>query len=162
MLAARHHGSHAVVHRNVGAAEPVDRLLRVADQCELPFRQHDVFPSVGTRLELAEIEDYLGLQRVRVLEFVHEDVVEHPLVFAPRRLVLRQQVAEPHEQVELIKLTASRLHLFVKRQDDGKQAHQPRRYPAVERSAQPVPQPRLVELPHFPRRIVAHRMPIGA
>ena len=65
-----------LVDGDVGAAETVDRLLGVADQRELPRREHDVLPAARRGLALAQVEDDLRLERVGVLELVDEDVVE--------------------------------------------------------------------------------------
>ena len=66
---------HLLVDRDVGAAEAVDRLLRVADDEELARRQAAAAP-VGRGLRpgrSARRNSDLGLQRVGVLELVDED-----------------------------------------------------------------------------------------
>ena len=62
------------------AAEPVDRLVVVADHGQVPVR-------------LREERDELRLGSVRVLEFVHEDVAEAALQGLPgtRRLAKQPQ-----------------------------------------------------------------------
>jgi len=154
MRPARHQAADAVVHRHVGAAKPVDRLLWIADQCELTVRENHVLPAVGTGLAFAQVQDDFGLQRVRVLEFIHEDVVEHSLVVTARFLVPGQQVAQLDEEVELIELTAPSLDFLVLRQNNREEAHEPGRHPAVDRRTQVVSEPIAIGLPHLPCLVI--------
>src|SRR5581483_10188746 len=82
------------VHEDVGAAEPVDRLLRVADDRHAPRPQTDLPPVPGGGAVLAEEEDDLALEGVGVLELVHEDVGEERLEAPARFPVTAQEVAE--------------------------------------------------------------------
>ena len=67
------------IGRDVGAAEAVDRLLGIADQEQRARAKRECRPvgaiAVPRRLA-AEAPEYLGLQRVGVLELVDEDVAE--------------------------------------------------------------------------------------
>ena len=74
------------VDADVGAAEAVDRLLRVADDEEASRRPgvHGAPVRWPVASAVAEQQEDLGLQRIGVLELVHEDVRE-PLLERPRR-----------------------------------------------------------------------------
>ena len=87
---------HLFVDGDVGAAEAVDALLGIADHEELAGGQTDVAPVPGRRLGLRVLgqqEGDLGLQRVGVLELVHEDEIEALLEVATDRDLARQDVA---------------------------------------------------------------------
>ena len=88
-----------VVEGDVGAAEAVDGLLRVADHEELAGLELHLPPRRGARLALAEVEDDLRLQRVGVLELVDEEVAEAPLKGAAGVEIGREQVAQAAEEV---------------------------------------------------------------
>ena len=74
-------------HLHVRVAEAVDRLVLVADA------EHVVAP---------ELLEQLVLQRVRVLELVHEHVLEALRVLDPQALVIGEQVAG--EQLEVLEV----------------------------------------------------------
>ena len=65
---------HLLVERDVGAAEAVDRLLRIADQEELAGRRPHAPPVALGGIVGGEEEQQLGLQRIGVLELVDEEV----------------------------------------------------------------------------------------
>jgi hypothetical protein len=65
-----------LIGADVRAAEPVDRLLRIADDEELARRRRRVLPAANGRVRRRQQQDDLRLQRVGVLELVHEDVSE--------------------------------------------------------------------------------------
>ena len=96
--------SHLVVDGDVGAAEAVDRLLRVADDRQ-PARRRCQRPPVAVRLLVAcQEQRELRLDRIGVLELVDQhDLVAAPEVVA-RRLVRAQQVARPEQQVVEVRL----------------------------------------------------------
>ena len=98
--------------RDVGPAEPVDRLLRVADEEEVPGLDRDLGPGrvavSRRRVDGRERHRDVDLDRVGVLELVDEQ----PLVPAPEpgaggRAVLgvAEQQAREHEQVVELELT---------------------------------------------------------
>ena len=74
---------------DVGVPEPVDRLELVADDETLG-------PCTGDQV------DQLALEPVRVLELVHHDRAEAPLLLRADRLVVAQQVAV--EQLEVLEV----------------------------------------------------------
>ena len=87
---------HLLVDGDVGAAEAVDALLGVADHEELARGEADAAPVRGGGLGrgvLGQEEGDLGLQRVGVLELVHQDEVEALLEVAADRDGARQDVA---------------------------------------------------------------------
>ena len=65
--------AHIVVDLHVGAAEAVDGLLRVADDEELPRHRTHGLPIALARVVGRQQQQKLGLQRIGVLELVHED-----------------------------------------------------------------------------------------
>ncbi len=89
-----------LVNLDVGPAEAIDRLLRVAHDEEFPGLQFHLVPlrRVATP-PLGQEEDDLGLERVRVLELVDQDVGEPLLEMLPRRGVVEQQVAGHEQQI---------------------------------------------------------------
>ena len=71
---AREPADDLLVRLEVGAPEEVDRLLRVADDHQLPRLHLDAPPvRLAGSLSFREIEQYLALQRVGVLELVDHD-----------------------------------------------------------------------------------------
>ena len=112
-----------LVDRDVGAAEAVDRLLGVADDEELARLQAAAAP-VGRGLPLRVLgqeERDLGLQRVGVLELVHQDEVEAPLEVAAHGDRGLQDVARAEEEVLEVHDRRVRLRLLV----GGEEAPQP-------------------------------------
>ena len=90
------------VSRNVGAAEAIDRLLGIAHEEERARTQRECRPVVrlaGLRRLAAEAPEDLGLQRVGVLEFVHEYVAEALGQCLAHLVVVPQQVAGGEDQV---------------------------------------------------------------
>ena len=112
------------VRVDIGAAEPVDRLLRVAHDEELardgPRR------SAGARARIVgrEKQQDLGLNRVGVLELVNEDPFELRLQVPPDALVGSDQVACPREEIDEVERTGGRLEGLVPRGCPGKLALQ--------------------------------------
>ena len=104
------------VDADIGSAEPVDRLLRIAHD-EERARPH---PSVHRRRVVIRVvgrgeeQQQLRLQRVGVLELVHEQVAEAPLEVAPYLGVVAHEVARLDEQVEEVHGTGPPLAVVVK------------------------------------------------
>jgi hypothetical protein len=88
---------------DVGSAEPVDRLFRVADEEQRPVRYGVFGPLVGTRGGAAgDADGQVDLDRVGVLELVEQDPpVALAQRLADRRAVfgVAQQVAGEDQQV---------------------------------------------------------------
>ena len=82
------------------------------------------------------VEDDLRLQRIGVLEFIDENMVEPALVLGPCLFVFGQQVSQLQKKIELVQLPPARLYLLVQNDDDRKQTREPCCHPAIERSAQ--------------------------
>ena len=78
-----------LVGLDVGPAEPVDALLRVADDEEAPRRR-----------ALREAQDHLELERVGVLELVDQEVPDPALEVPPHVRPVTHEVSRPQEQVE--------------------------------------------------------------
>ena len=70
---------HALVRLDVGAPEPVDRLLRVADDEERAGRGNEAAPVLFHEVFPRQIKEDLRLNRIGVLELVHENGREAPL-----------------------------------------------------------------------------------
>ena len=91
----------AHVGRDVGAAEPVDGLLRVAhdeERSALGFEaRHVLLVEVVAR----QVQEDLGLQRVGVLELVHEKVREARREGPPNGGKVAQEIARREEQVRV-------------------------------------------------------------
>ena len=104
---------HALVERDVGPSEPVDRLLGVGDEEKLPRDGHHLAPVVLGGIRRGEKEKDLGLEGIGVLELVDEDVSEARLELAPDLGVLFQKVAGASEEVEKIEAPSFRLQRFV-------------------------------------------------
>jgi hypothetical protein len=154
--------AHAVVGGDVRPAEPVDGLLGIAHQGEAAGAERHLVPAPGAGLGLAQEQDDLGLERIRVLELVDEDVIEEALEVGAHRPVVPQEVAELHQEVELVEHLLPRLDALVEGGDDGEQARQARGEAPVEGAAEIVAQrPRAltvalaVPLPGAPRGVVA-------
>src|SRR5689334_12770029 len=95
--------------RDVGAAEPVDRLLRVADEEQAPRFRVDLVPRsfAGARIARAEQRGELDLNRIGVLELVDEDAlvaVTQPRPGARTMARVAQQGAREYEQVVELEL----------------------------------------------------------
>ena len=65
---------HFLVERNIGASEPVDGLLGIADQEELAGDRLDGMPVRLVRIVRGEQEEHLRLEGVCVLELVDEEM----------------------------------------------------------------------------------------
>ena len=101
------------VDADVRAAEAVDRLLRVADE-EQRAGPWTRAPPVGLPVVVGrEQQEDLRLQRIGVLELVHEDPLEARLKPAPHLRVVAHEVARAEEQIEEVERSAPGLQLAV-------------------------------------------------
>ena len=60
---------------DIRTAKPVNRLFRVSDQEQLPWPKPLFVPGFIGAIFAAQQEQDLGLQRIRVLEFVDQDML---------------------------------------------------------------------------------------
>ena len=90
-----------VVHPQIRAAEPVDGLLRVADQHQGAGADRDVAPVEVPRVGGLGGEEHrqFGLEGIGVLELVDEEVPVPVARRGPRRRVVPEQIAGEDEQV---------------------------------------------------------------
>ena len=105
--------AHVAVDADVGAAEAIDRLLRVADDEEAAGDGDDRAasrPASGSAD--AEQQQDLRLQRIGVLELVDEDVREARVKPAADAGVAAHQVARLEQQVEEVERAGPRLQLL--------------------------------------------------
>ena len=101
------------VDADVGAAEPVDRLLRVADE-EQRAGARARAPPVGLAVVVGrEQQQDLRLERIGVLELVDEDPLEARLESAPHLCVVAHEVARAEQQIEEVERAAASLQLVV-------------------------------------------------
>src|SRR5206468_6232444 len=84
---------HISINRHIGAAEPVNRLLRVADDEELAGNRLRVFPLGDRWIGGRQQHDDLGLQRIGVLKLVDEDALEPLLKARSDSLIALNQVS---------------------------------------------------------------------
>ena len=89
--------AHAAIGADVGAAEAIDRLLRIADDEQRA--RPDACPSIVAR----EQQQQLGLQRIGVLELVDQDDAEALSGTRGRhRRVVADQIARLDQQIEKV------------------------------------------------------------
>ena len=95
------------VDADVGAPEAIDRLLGIADQEQRAGPRPDPAP-VGLGIVVGgEQQQDLGLQRIGVLELVHEDPLEAGLEAAPHLGVVADEIARAEQQIEEVERAAS-------------------------------------------------------
>ena len=104
---------HVLVERDVRAAEPVDRLLRIAHDEQLSRRGARIPPARLRRVRGSDQQEDLRLQRVGVLELIHQDVREAPRELRAHRNVVADQVPGPHEQIEEVEAPGAALEVLV-------------------------------------------------
>ena len=88
-----------VVDGDVGAAEAIDRLLRVADDGQASRPRAKLEPVVARLVVACDAERDVGLHRVGVLELVDEDRRKRRRKYVARLGARGEQVAGPLEQV---------------------------------------------------------------
>ena len=117
------------VHLDVGAAEAVDRLLRIPDDEKAPRDRVGRDRTKNPRL-----------QRIRILELVHEDVAE-PLPQPPRDLgVPPEKLARPQQQVHEVEPAPLR-RLVLPKGDPGPRDEEARRRVPPGDLGHPFPEP---------------------
>ena len=102
-----------LIEHDIRPAEAVDRLLRIADQEQLSGGRRHPPPIVLVRVVGRQEEQNLGLERVRILELVDEQVGIACLQMAPHVPVAPQKVARLDQQVVEVELPEKRLRLLV-------------------------------------------------
>ncbi len=105
--------AHLAIDRDVGAAEPVDRLLGIADDEEAAGQRLRLAPVGLARIVGGEEQEDLGLQRIGVLELVDEDALEAALEALAHPPVVAHQVARDEQQIEKVERAVLRLHLAI-------------------------------------------------
>ena len=90
-----------VVHAEIGAPEPVDRLFGVTDHDERTGVDRDLLPVEPTGIRFARGEQHreLDLERIGVLELIEQDAAPPPRRGFTHRRVGTEQVAGEDEQV---------------------------------------------------------------
>ena len=99
------------VDADVGPPEPVDRLLGVADDEQLPRRRPDPAPVPFRRIAGGEQQEDLRLQRIGVLELVDEDAGEPALEVGADRVAVAHEVARLDEEVDEVEAAGVALQL---------------------------------------------------
>ena len=87
---------------DIGAAESVNRLLRIADEKQLARNRRDATPVAPVGIVGGEQQQDLGLERIGVLEFVDEEMREARLKSASHLRMSRQQIARAQQQIDEI------------------------------------------------------------
>src|SRR5689334_6104459 len=94
--------AHAPVDINISTPEAIDRLFRIADDEQLAALGHDVLPPRFVGIRGGQQQQQLRLQRIGVLEFVHEDASKAFLEVAPDVPIVPYKIARAHQQIEKI------------------------------------------------------------
>jgi hypothetical protein len=68
--------SYTAINPDIGAAETINRLLRVADQKELARNGSSFTPVRRRRIIGTQQQQDLSLQRIGILELIHENALE--------------------------------------------------------------------------------------
>src|ERR1700730_4320629 len=93
---------HLLIERDVGTSKPVNRLLRISDQKQLPRNRAGVPPVRGGRVIRREQQQDLHLERVGILELVDEKMRIALLQLVPDRGVIADEIASLDEKIEKI------------------------------------------------------------
>ena len=101
------------IDADVGAAEAVDRLLRIADDEQLARPRPGASPVRLGVVVGGEQQQDLGLQRIGVLELVDEDVLEARLEAPADAGVVAHEIARAEQQIEEVERAGARLQLVV-------------------------------------------------
>ena len=81
----------------VSAAETVDRLLRIADDEQLPWNRTDTGPVTFAPVVCSQEHQDLGLERVGVLELVDEDALKSLLEISAHLVDVAHKVARAEQ-----------------------------------------------------------------
>src|SRR4029077_9431709 len=95
-------GLHLLVERDIGAAEAVDRLLRITDQKQFAWNGMRAPPVRSGRIVRCQQKQDFRLQWVGVLKLVDEEMGVAPLQVVSHGGVITDQIASPDEEIEKI------------------------------------------------------------
>ena len=101
------------IYADVGPAEAINRLLRIADDEETTGNRDSRAPVGVGGIGGGKQQQNLGLERIRVLEFVDEQMRETRLEPSPYRLVAFDQSAGLEQQVEEVERAGAGFQVFV-------------------------------------------------
>src|SRR5262249_8097696 len=101
------------IEDDVGAAEFVDGLLRIADQKELSGRGSDLEPVGFLGVGRREQKENLGLQRIGILKFVHKQVRKTFLQITADVFAGNDQIADTGEQIDKIEFAGLLFSMIV-------------------------------------------------
>ena len=101
------------IDADVGPPETVDRLFRITDQEQRPRARPDLTPIRLVVVVGGKQQQDLGLQRIRVLEFVDEDALEARLKPEPHAGAVAHQIAREEEEIEEVERAGASLQLIV-------------------------------------------------
>ena len=96
------HLVYAAINSHVGAPETIDRLLRVADQKELPGNRANFAPVRLSGIVGRQQQQDLGLQRIGVLKLVDEDPFEALLKARPHLWVIPDEISRLEQKIEKV------------------------------------------------------------
>ena len=105
--------AHMEICLYVGAAETVDRLLRVSHHEQLAWDGRRSTPVGLPWIVGREQQQQLGLQWVRVLEFVDENPAEPRLEVPPHRGIITKQISCTNQQIKEVECALARFQAFV-------------------------------------------------
>ncbi len=111
-----HAAADLAIDGHVGAAEPVDGLLGIADDEESSRVRLGLAPVGLAGIVGGKKQEDLRLQRIGVLKLVDEDALEAALKPLADPAVVAHQVARDEQEVEKVERAVLRLHLFVAQQ----------------------------------------------
>ena len=98
---------------HVSAAEPVDRLFRIANEEQLARHGVDVLPARLAGILRRQEQEDLRLQRIGVLELVHEEAAEAGLKVIADGRVVANQVARVQQQIEKVERPFAGLEMLI-------------------------------------------------
>ncbi len=102
-----------LIDANVGAAEAIDRLLRIADEEQTAGHRARLAPIRFSRIVSSQQQEDLSLQRIGVLELVDKNARKPALKSLADLLVVANQISRDQQQVEEVEGPTLGLHLRV-------------------------------------------------
>src|SRR6266478_5604045 len=102
-----------LVRLDVGSAEAVNRLLRIADEKQLARHRPDAAPVAFSGIVGREQQQDLRLERIGVLKLVDEQMREARLKGLPHSRMADQQIARAQQQIDKIERARALLEVFV-------------------------------------------------